>query len=146
MPIGMMIIPAGGAMSTTAKSGIAGSKHARTDVCDVSSINPEKVEQFRRNLIGQDEADDLAEIFRVMADPTRLRVISLLSQGELCVCDIAAALGMTQSAVSHQLRVMRMAKLVKYRKEGRSACYSLDDEHVLKLYTQGLDHIGHATG
>ena len=56
------------------------------------------------------------------------------------------ALGMTQSAVSHQLRVMRMAKLVKYRKEGRSACYSLDDDHVLKLYTQGLDHIGHATG
>ncbi|MHB0915181.1 MAG: ArsR/SmtB family transcription factor [Thermoleophilia bacterium] len=111
--------------------------------CDVSNINAEKVDRFRRKAIGADAAGELAGIFQIMGDPSRLRVISLLSQGELCVCEIAAALGMSQSAVSHQLRVMRMARLVKFRKEGRVAHYSLDDDHVQKLFTQGLDHIGH---
>lgn len=125
----------------------ATSKKTRNhDTCDVNRIDAEKVERFRRWVIGHEDAGELAEIFQVMGDPSRLRVISLLSQGELCVCDIAAALGMSQSAISHQLRVMRMAKLVKYRKEGRVAYYSLDDDHVQKLYTQGLDHIGHAPG
>lgn len=118
----------------------------RDDTCDFNCINAEKVERFGKRVIGNDDAGELAGIFQVMGDPSRLRIISLLSQGELCVCDIAAALGMSQSAVSHQLRVMRMAKLVKYRKDGRIAYYSLDDDHVQKLFTQGLDHIGHATG
>jgi len=119
---------------------------AGQDTCDVSCINAERVERFQRFVISPDDAGELAGIFQVMGDPSRLRIISLLNQGELCVCDIAAALGMSQSAVSHQLRVMRMAKLVKYRKEGRIAYYSLDDDHVQKLYTQGLDHMGHAGG
>ena len=116
------------------------------DACDTGCINADRVARFCKRLISHKEADDLAGIFQVMGDPSRLRIISLLSQGELCVCDIAAALGMSQSAISHQLRVMRMTKLVKHRREGRVAYYSLDDDHVQKLFTQGLDHIGHATG
>lgn len=121
-------------------------REQRGDTCDATCINAEKVERFRDKVIDHDDAGELASIFQVMGDPSRLRIISLLNQGELCVCDIAAALGMSQSAVSHQLRVMRMAKLVKHRKDGRVAYYSLDDDHVQKLFTQGLDHIGHAAG
>jgi DNA-binding transcriptional ArsR family regulator len=123
----------------------AKSKKAGDDTCDINCINADRVERFRRRIIDSAEAGELAGIFQVMGDPSRLRIISLLSQGELCVCDIAAALEMSQSAISHQLRVMRMAKLVKYRKDGRVAYYSLDDDHVQKLFTQGLDHIGHTT-
>ncbi len=101
---------------------------------------------MRERLLSSGDARDLAGLFQVMADPTRLRIISLLAETELCVCDIAAALEMTPSAVSHQLRVLRMTQLVKFRKEGRMAYYSLDDDHVLKLYTQSLDHLGHMPG
>jgi DNA-binding transcriptional ArsR family regulator len=113
------------------------------DVCDATCINPDAVTAVRQQMIDGGTASDLADLFRVMGDPTRLRMISLLAASELCVCDIAAALKLTQSAVSHQLRVLRMMKLVKFRKEGRAAYYSLDDDHVQKLYAQGLDHLGH---
>lgn len=106
-------------------------------------IHPDDVARVKKKAIDVYDATELARIFQVMADATRLRIISLLARSELCVCDIAAALEMSQSAVSHQLRVLRMMQLVKVRKEGRVANYSLDDEHVLKLYTQGLDHMGH---
>ncbi len=81
-------------------------------------------------------------MFRSMSDPTRLRIMSLLSEGEYCVTDLVAALGMEQSTVSHQLRDMREAGWVRYRREGRHVFYSLDDEHVRDLYRQGLAHIG----
>lgn len=116
------------------------------DTCDVNCINADKVDRYRRKMIDAAAAGELADIFQVMGDPSRLRIISLLNQGEMCVCDIANAMGMSQSAISHQLRVLRMAKLVKYRKDGRIAYYSLDDDHVVKLFTQGLDHIGHSAG
>lgn len=106
-------------------------------------IHPDDVARVKKKAIDVYDATELARIFQVMADATRLRIISLLARSELCVCDIAAGLEMSQSAVSHQLRVLRMMQLVKVRKEGRVANYSLDDEHVLKLYTQGLDHMGH---
>lgn len=112
-------------------------------VCDVQCIHPELVEELEKNIIEWDTASELSQIFRVMSDPSRLRIISLLSRGELCVCDIADALNMTQSAVSHQLRLLRDTQLMKVRKEGRVAWYSLDDDHVLKLFTTGLDHVGH---
>lgn len=121
-------------------------KHTRTAeeyVCDVQCIHPDLVEELEKNIIDWDSASELSQIFRVMSDPSRLRIISLLSKGELCVCDIADALNMTQSAISHQLRVLRNTQLVKVRKEGRVAWYSLDDDHVLKLFTTGLDHVGH---
>ena len=86
----------------------------------------------------------LAEVFKVLGDRTRIKLLSLLAhKEELCVCDIAEALGMGQSAISHQLRVLRGARLVKYRKEGKEAFYSLDDDHVVTLMQQGLDHVLH---
>ncbi|MHB9111177.1 MAG: ArsR/SmtB family transcription factor [Thermoleophilia bacterium] len=119
-------------------------KSSQEYICDVECIHPELVDRFEKTSIDWETASRLSEIFRVMSDPTRLRIISLLAQHELCVCDIAAALNMTQSAISHQLRVLRMAGLVKFRKEGRIAWYSLDDDHVEKLFEQGVGHIGHA--
>ena len=86
---------------------------------------------------------DLSQTFKALGDPTRLRIIDALSKSELCVCDIAEILGMSQSAISHQLRVLRNLRLIKYRKEGKLAIYSLDDDHVLQLFNQGLEHINH---
>ena len=85
----------------------------------------------------------LSDIFKVMGDPTRLRIIHALSTGEMCVCDIACALGMEHSAISHQLRLLRNMRVVKFRKEGKAAFYSLDDEHVLRLFNEGLEHARH---
>ncbi|MDO8735590.1 MAG: metalloregulator ArsR/SmtB family transcription factor [Thermoleophilia bacterium] len=118
-------------------------KTAESYVCDVECIHPELVEQLEETSLDWETASQLSEIFQAMSDPTRLRIISLLSQHELCVCDIAAALNMTQSAISHQLRVLRLADLVKFRKEGRITWYSLDDEHVERLFQQGISHIAH---
>ncbi|WP_296768326.1 metalloregulator ArsR/SmtB family transcription factor [Selenomonas sp.] len=84
----------------------------------------------------------LADLFKVLGDKTRIKLLSLLAtEKELCVCDIAEALQMGQSAISHQLRVLRAARLVKFRKAGKEAFYSLDDDHVLTLMHQGLDHV-----
>jgi ArsR family transcriptional regulator, lead/cadmium/zinc/bismuth-responsive transcriptional repressor len=85
----------------------------------------------------------LSDIFKVMGDPTRLLIIHVLSTDEMCVCDIAAALGMEQSAISHQLRILRNMRVVKFRKQGKEAIYSLDDEHVIKLFNEGLEHARH---
>lgn len=93
-------------------------------------------------LIAQAVARRLAAVFKSLSDPTRLRIISLLSEGEYCVTDLVAALGMEQSTVSHQLRDMREAGWVRYRREGRHVFYTLDDEHVRDLYRQALAHIG----
>lgn len=89
------------------------------------------------------KANELSQIFKALGDPTRLKIIELLSYGELCVFDIAETLKMTQSAISHQLRTLRNLRLVKYRKEGKQVIYSLDDEHVLRLFEQGLEHVNH---
>jgi DNA-binding transcriptional ArsR family regulator len=88
--------------------------------------------------------DGLTEIFRVLADPTRLRILDALSRGELCVGDLAAQLGVTESAVSHQLRLLRNARIVRARRDGRMIFYSLDDRHVLTLFEQGLRHVEEA--
>lgn len=84
---------------------------------------------------------DLAELFKVFGDSTRIKILWALDEAEMCVCDIAVLLNMTQSAISHQLRVLRQNKLVKNRKEGKVVYYSLDDEHVKQIYEQGLIHI-----
>lgn len=85
----------------------------------------------------------LSSIFKSLSDPTRLKIIYLLSKSSLCVCDIATILDMSQSSISHQLRALRDANLVKFKREGKLAIYSLDDDHVLKLFQQGLDHVRH---
>lgn len=85
----------------------------------------------------------MAEIFKVLSDPTRIRILSLLAREEMCVTYIAEALGMTHSAISHQLRLLRATNLVKFTKDGKEVIYSLDDQHVLTLFAQALDHVKH---
>ena len=93
-----------------------------------------------RALPADDTLNHLAETFKVLSNPSRLKIINALSKHELCVCDLAALLGTTDSAVSHQLRTLRQMRLVKYRREGKLAYYSLDDRHVQLLFEAGLEH------
>ena len=111
--------------------------------CDIFCVNPQTVERVRSRMLPPAAVQRLAMTFKVLGDPTRIRVLDALSKDELCVCDLAVLLEMSSSAVSHQLRVLRDARLVKYRKEGKMAFYSLDDAHVLSLFEQGLEHVGH---
>ena len=89
----------------------------------------------------EDMLVDLAELFKVLGDQTRIKIIFILFKEEMCVCDIAESVGMTQSAISHQLRVLKQARLVKFRKEGKTVFYSLDDDHIRKIFDCGLHHI-----
>ena len=109
-------------------------------VCEVSCIHERKVAAARRAMKPEATLFRLAAIFKVLGDPTRTKVISALLKEELCVCDLAALIGISQSAISHQLRVLRDMNLVKYRKEGRIAFYSLDDDHISAILTAGLKH------
>jgi ArsR family transcriptional regulator len=92
-------------------------------------------------LLQQDTVGALAEIFKVLGDPTRVRILDALARSERCVNDLAALLGLTESAVSHQLRLLRNTRIVRTRREGRMIFYSLDDRHVLTLFRQGLRHV-----
>jgi len=116
------------------------------DTCDVACLHPEVVGAARAALLPHKEAQDLAAIFSVLADPTRVRLIAALAARELCVCDLANVLGLRQSTVSHQLRLLRALRVVRFRKEGRVAYYALDDAHVTGLLAQGLEHIREAAG
>ena len=111
--------------------------------CLENIIHEDTVREAGQDLIDGLSATRLAEVFAALSDPTRVRLISALSQHELCVCDLAAVLGMTQSAISHQLRVLRNLGLVRFRKEGRVVYYELDDEHVRDLYNLGVEHVTH---
>lgn len=113
------------------------------DGCEELKINIDKIKTVREAMIEEDAIFRLSEVFKVLGDPTRIKIIFVLSKCDLCVCDIAEALNMTQSAISHQLRLLRNLKLVKYRKEGKSVFYSLDDDHILQLFNQGMEHIRH---
>ncbi|MDI9440791.1 MAG: helix-turn-helix transcriptional regulator [Firmicutes bacterium] len=109
--------------------------------CDVSAIHTDVVDQVRDSMPLEEELFTLAELFKVFGDTTRIRILYALSQAEMCVCDIAFLLDMKQSAISHQLRVLKQAKLVKFRKEGRVVYYSLDDDHIKAIFDQGYQHI-----
>ena len=116
------------------------------DVSDKSEapyIDRERAHDAKSHLIDDATAGQLAETFKALSDPTRVRIISALSHAELCVHDIATTLDMSQSAISHQLRTLRELRLVKFRREGRHIYYSLDDEHIEDLFRQGLNHILH---
>lgn len=115
------------------------------DNCDLPCVDAEKVQRLRGEMKDAPALDSLAQTFRVLGDPTRVSLVWALSRAELCVCDLAALLGMSQSAVSHSLRALRDLRLVRYRKEGRVAYYSLDDEHVAELLDLGFRHVGEAT-
>jgi ArsR family transcriptional regulator len=111
------------------------------DLCDVVHLHPTRVAELRAALIAEDEVVDLSETFRTLGDPTRVRILDALSHGELCVCDLAAVVRMSESAVSHQLRLLRNLRLVKPRREGRMVFYALDDRHIITLFRQGLRHV-----
>ena len=112
-------------------------------VCEEICLHPEVIRAARAEALTETDARELAEIFKILGDPTRVKMLQALSRRELCVCDIAAVVGMRQSAVSHQLRLLRGARLVKYRREGRMVWYSLDDAHIAVLMAQGIEHIKH---
>jgi ArsR family transcriptional regulator len=111
--------------------------------CQCNAINTETVAKGKAILMTENVAGDLANLYKVFGDPTRVKILHLLSVTELCVCDIANVLEMTQSAISHQLRVLKQAKLVRNRKDGKTVYYTLDDDHVHTILRQGLDHISH---
>jgi len=111
------------------------------DVCEIQCVNEPDVQAALAAMPDDAVVLSLAETFRTLADPTRLRMIAALRERELCVCDLASMLKLTGSAVSHQLRILRCQRLVRYRKEGKIAYYSLDDAHVQTLISQGIQHI-----
>ncbi|MBQ2738925.1 MAG: helix-turn-helix transcriptional regulator [Oscillibacter sp.] len=111
------------------------------DCCDYIHAHEELIRQVRAQMPGEDTLYDLAELFRIFGDSTRIRILYALFEAEMCVCDIAQLLGMTQSAISHQLRSLKNARLVKARREGKTVFYSLADEHVKTIIAQGMDHI-----
>jgi DNA-binding transcriptional ArsR family regulator len=115
-------------------------------VCDDRVVHVEAVRTARGTLPTGPTLAGLAEVFATLGDPTRLRIVAALAHQELCVCDLAATVGQTQSAVSHQLRILRSLGLVRSRREGRLVYYALDDGHVTALYGQALDHLAHRTG
>ena len=103
--------------------------------------HPDIIEKVKKTMPDEETLFDIAELFKVFGDSTRMKIICCLFEHEMCVCDIAELISSTQSAVSHQLRVLKQAKLVKGRKEGKAVYYSLDDDHVRKIYEIGKEHI-----
>lgn len=116
------------------------------DRCGELHSDPARVARLRRALIAEGPVADLADTFKALGDPTRVRLLDALSKAELCVCDLAGLLGLTESAVSHQLRLLRGMRLVRARRDGRMVFYALDDEHILSLFKQGLRHVQEPTG
>jgi ArsR family transcriptional regulator, lead/cadmium/zinc/bismuth-responsive transcriptional repressor len=109
--------------------------------CSCTIIHEDVVSKVRDKMHDDESLYDLAELFKVFGDATRLKIINALFESEMCVCDIAALLGMNQSAISHQLKVLKQTRLVKYRREGKIVYYSLDDEHIKYIFDQGLIHV-----
>ena len=120
-----------------------GNKINDTLTCACNVINQEKVDKVKGKMPTDRLAYRAADFFKIIGDKTRMKILLALFESELCVCDIAVLLDMNQSAISHQLRVLKQAELVKYRKEGRVVYYSLDDDHVKNILDQGLVHISH---
>lgn len=116
------------------------------DRCEEQCIHSEVVESVRTQMLGTVPSEELAQLFKVLGDNTRIRILDALYLSELCVCDITALLGMNQSAVSHQLRVLRDARIVKFRKQGKNVLYSLNDEHISGLVRMGSEHVRELKG
>jgi len=109
--------------------------------CDITFIHEDRVKSARKALRDDETTLELSDTFKVLSNPTRLKIVLALTKEELCVCDIAALLGMTESAISHQLRMLRNLRLVKYHKNGKMAYYSLDDEHIEDLIRIATRHV-----
>ncbi|WP_026477545.1 ArsR/SmtB family transcription factor [Alkaliphilus transvaalensis] len=119
-------------------------KDKEIEVCEIQCIHEEDVKNVKEQMLEEATVNQLTEFFKVFGDATRIKILHALFQTEMCVCDIAAVLNMNQSAISHQLRVLKAARLVKYRREGKIIYYSLDDNHVMQVLEQGLAHIEHS--
>ena len=111
------------------------------EVCDLVQIDLTRVRKIRSALVQPDAVQGVADTFNALGDPTRVRILDALSHGELCVCDLAAVLHLSQSAVSHQLRLLRGLRLVRPRREGRVVFYDLDDQHIISIFKQTLQHV-----
>lgn len=109
--------------------------------CECNAIHAEIVDSVKEKIPEEEKLYDLAELFKVFGDSTRIKILCALSESDMCVCDIAFLFGMTQSAISHQLRILKQARLVKFRKKGKVVYYSLNDDHVRQIFGQGLAHI-----
>lgn len=109
--------------------------------CETCEIHEDKIKQVSEHMADEDELYDLAELFKIFGDSTRIRILYVLFESEVCVCDLAEMLHMNQSAISHQLKILKQAKLVTGRREGKSVIYSLADEHVRTIIDQGREHI-----
>jgi len=110
------------------------------DICRIKCVNEENVKQAKKAMIKDGSILRLSETFKILGDSTRIKILHALSKQELCVCDLATLLDMTESAISHQLRLLRNFRLVKFRKEGKIVYYSLKDMHIVKLFNEGLKH------
>jgi ArsR family transcriptional regulator len=118
-------------------------KRQDTPLCECAVIHEDAVAQARAGLSSDAAIADTAELFKALADPTRLKIINALMIAEVCVCDVAALLGMSQPTVSHHLKILRQARLVRIRRDGKVVFYRLDDEHVVNIFYQGLLHASH---
>lgn len=116
-------------------------KRDHAEVCAEVCIHPDILDRVKPDMPDEERLYDLAELFKVFGDTTRIRILYVLFEAEMCVCDIAELLNMTQSAISHQLRVLKQARLVRSRREGKTVFYSLDDNHVRTVIGQGMEHI-----
>lgn len=110
-------------------------------LCSVTIIHEDILSKVRKEMTEDSRLVQMAELFKALDDPTRLKIINALLLAEMCVCDISALLNMTQPAISHHLKVLRQTQLIKYRREGKIVYYSLDDDHVELLFRQGLAHV-----
>lgn len=118
-------------------------RNLQDDCCDEQSVHADAVADCLPKQLRDSAVRNLAESFKALADPTRIRMLHNLTRRELCVCDLAEVLGMTQSAVSHQLRYLRTLRIVKTRRDGNTVYYTCDDAHIVGLLQMGIDHIAH---
>jgi DNA-binding transcriptional ArsR family regulator len=117
-----------------------------SDLCDVPHLHPAEAVTRQRTLVDARAVEAIAETFRVLGDPTRIRILDALAGGELCVCDIATLVGISESAVSHQLRLLRGMRLVRPRRAGRQVFYTVDDQHIVELLRLAVTHVGEGAG
>jgi ArsR family transcriptional regulator len=116
-------------------------KIKKIEICSCDVIHEDIVKKVKDKMPAEENLYDLVELFKVLGDSTRIKILWALDEAEMCVCDIAYLLNMTSSAISHQLKVLKQARLIKNRREGKIVYYSLDDEHVRQIFDQGITHI-----
>ena len=114
---------------------------SKIERCSSNIIHKDIIDRVKKSIPKEETLYDLAELFKVFGDSTRIKILCALFESEMCVCDIASLLNMTQSAISHQLRVLKSNRLVKYRRDGKVIYYSLDDDHIKDIFNAGLSHI-----